>query len=220
MTDIKALQKWNKIDKIHQKELLNNVFCSPCGNTTIVDYDIKDEDMGVILEGNCKTCRQKIFRVVESAWFEEVSNEDEPNFADYEKQVKRIHEKNMELLTVFEMWLVEKGLTKKTINKHVGNVDFYINEYLSYYEPTEVSEGIYMISGFLGDWFVRKAMWSTPAQVKANATSIKKFYGFLLEETDIINKVDYDELCATIKVQMPEWLEHDWFNDDYMDSDW
>ncbi len=31
---------------------------------------------------------------------------------------------------------------------------------------------------FLGYWFIKKAMWSSPVQIKSNAASLKKFFTF------------------------------------------
>ena len=129
---------------------------------------------------------------------------------DFEEQVELIEKENKKLLSAFKKGLKEKGLTEKTIRNHIDNVDFYINDFLCYYEPTNAQEGCsgYAINRFLGDWFIRKAMWSSPAQVKSNAASIKKFYGWMLEATDLIDKFDYEDLCDEIKSEMTTWQEN------------
>jgi len=109
-------------------------------------------------------------------------------------------------LAGFEEWLRNKGLSPKTINTHVSNVDLYINNYLRYYDVLDVSQGPREINGFLGNWFIRKTAWSSCAHIKANAAGIKKFYAYLLEE-NVIQQEDYDDLCWTIKEYMPDWLE-------------
>lgn len=58
---------------------------------------------------------------------------------------------------------------------------------------------------FLGYWFIKKAMWSSPAQIKSNAASLKKFYTFLFEKGQI-DKEDLDDLKERIKEDMPEWI--------------
>ena len=63
------------------------------------------------------------------------------------------------------------------------------------------------IPEFLGDWFIRKAMWSSPAYVKSNATSLKKFYGWMLETTPSIKKKDYQMVCFIMKEELPFWME-------------
>ena len=131
------------------------------------------------------------------------------NFNDYklyEQKVKEINNKNDNHLKNFSKWLEHQKLSHKTINNHVNNVDFYINDYLCYYKPQDFKEGCNNIDGFLGDWFIRKAMWASPAHIKSNAASIKKFYSFMLEESKI-SKENYDYLCKTIKEYMSEWIE-------------
>ena len=52
----------------------------------------------------------------------------EYNYDDYEKEVERTRQRNNELLELFRSDLEAKGLAEKTINRHISNVDFYINE--------------------------------------------------------------------------------------------
>ena len=54
-------------------------------------------------------------------------------------------------------------------------------------------------------WFIKKAMWSSKSSIKSNATSLKKFYTFLLEK-GLIEPDDLQELKETIKEEMSEWL--------------
>jgi site-specific recombinase XerD len=124
----------------------------------------------------------------------------------YEKKRNKIQKENELHLAGFEKWLKNKGLSQKTINTHVSNVDFFINDYLCYYDALDVSQGTHHIGGFLGNWFIRKAMWSSCAHIKTNAAGIKKFYAYLLEN-NVVEQDAYDELCWTIKDDMPDWLE-------------
>lgn len=128
------------------------------------------------------------------------------DYKEYEKEVKKIKKKNEKYLNEFENWLKEKKLVSKTINGHLQNVDFYINEFLNYYDASEMEEGCHRIDEFLGDWFIRKCLWSTPSSVKSNAASIKKFYACMLE-LGHIDKENYEMLCEIIKENMEEWLE-------------
>jgi len=123
-----------------------------------------------------------------------------------EAYVKEIEKSNREHLSTFEIWLKAKGLVDKTINSHIDNVDFYINHYLNYYGPQEVQAGCYYIGGFLGSFFIRKAMWSSCPQIKSTAASIKKFYACMLEN-GVVEKDDYANLCEDIKEDMDEWLD-------------
>lgn len=65
VTDFKAAQKWTKIPKNIKQLIINNVFCSKCGVTTIVEYTINDEKFGVLLKGKCKKCGNDVRRLVE-----------------------------------------------------------------------------------------------------------------------------------------------------------
>ncbi len=127
---------------------------------------------------------------------------------DYEKfiaECDKIKKNNNKLLKGFEKWLKASKLKDKTINRHVDNVDFYINEFLLYEDAVEAKDGASDIGMFLGYWFIKKAMWSSSAQIKSNAASLKKFYTFLYEKGQI-DKEDLDDLKERIKEDMPEWI--------------
>ena len=51
---------------------------------------------------------------------------------------------------------MKKGLVKKTIRKHLSNVDLYINDYLNYYDITKVEDGMSSVHSFLDGWFIEK----------------------------------------------------------------
>jgi uncharacterized protein YggL (DUF469 family) len=124
----------------------------------------------------------------------------------YETTVKEIEEVNKLHISTFKKWLKAKELSEKTIDNHINNVDFYINHYLNYYEPQDVKAGCYCIDGFLGGFFIRKALWSSCPQIKSTAASIKKFYACMLEQ-GVVEKEDYASLNEEIKECMDEWLD-------------
>lgn len=128
------------------------------------------------------------------------------DYEKYEAKAEEIRKQNEQLLVEFQQYLIDKQLSTKTINKHVPNVDFYINQFLLHDVLVEAKEGVPFISEFLGYWFIEKALWSSVAQINENATSLKKFYTFLYERGDI-DKETLDELKDTIKEEKPEWLE-------------
>lgn len=127
------------------------------------------------------------------------------DFEKYEADCKKIRKNNKKLLDDFYKWLKASGLKDKTIKNHVNNVDFYINEFLLYEDAIEAKNGALEIDMFLGYWFIKKALWSSPAQIKGNAASLKKFYTFLFEKGQI-DKEELDELKGQIKEDMPEWI--------------
>jgi len=65
VTDFKAAQKWAKIPSHTKQLLVNNVFCTNCGETTITDYSLQDNRFGVSLEGKCNNCGNEVARLVE-----------------------------------------------------------------------------------------------------------------------------------------------------------
>jgi site-specific recombinase XerD len=126
-------------------------------------------------------------------------------YEQYEEDCKRIREANERLLNDFGAWLKLSGLSEKTINNHISNIDFYINEYLLYEGATEAKDGVNTVGMFLGYWFIRKAMWASASSIRGNAASLKKFYAFL-QEKRLIDKEDLNDLEKEIKEDMPEWL--------------
>lgn len=126
------------------------------------------------------------------------------DYQKWEADCERIRKENEVLLEEFKFWLLKSGLSDNTVKSHIGNVDFYINDYLLYSDVVEAKDGAVEIGGFLGDWFIRKATWASPAEVKQNAASLKKFYTFLLQKGEI-DKATLVELKATIKEELPDW---------------
>ena len=80
---------------------------------------------------------------------------------DYEVNVKENRKRNDKFLNEFETYLKKNKLSDKAIRNHVSNVDLYINEFLNYYDVTKMEDGMFEIGMFLGDWYIRKCMWST-----------------------------------------------------------
>ncbi len=137
-------------------------------------------------------------------------------YEEYEILCEKQREKNKEYLDIFEKDLIKSELGKKTINNHLSNVDFYINDFILREEPLEMKEGCgYYLSSFLGDYFIRKCAWSTPATIKTTAASIKKFYMSMLEH-EYVSKEDYQYLSDIIKNEMRTWqADCARFNDDW-----
>ncbi|MBT9149135.1 MAG: recombinase [Dehalococcoidia bacterium] len=127
------------------------------------------------------------------------------DYEKYEEDCKEIRKANERLLNEFEVWLKSSGLSEKTINNHLSNIDFYLNEYLLYEDAAEAKDGVDAVDMFLGYWFIKKAMWASQSSIKGNAASLKRFYTFM-HEKGLIDKEDLIDLKQTIKENMPEWL--------------
>ena len=134
---------------------------------------------------------------------------------NYEIKLEKNEKRNKKFIQVFEFWLNEKGLVQKTIKKHTSNIDLYLNNFLTYSDINKMEDGINEIDSFLGDWFIRKCMWSSKSSIKENASSIKKFYQ-CMKEKGYVTEEDYNSLCEEIKDSMECWLE---FMADYDSGD-
>ena len=137
----------------------------------------------------------------------------------YEINLKKNKKRNEKFLKIFENWLNEQNLVKKTIRKHLDNIDLYINDYLNYYEVTKMEEGVREAYSFLSDWFIRKCLWSSVTSIKEMAASIKKFYKCMSEKGYIDNE-DYQILCEEIKDNMDEFIETVIEYNDYDGEEW
>ena len=137
----------------------------------------------------------------------------------YEINLKKNKKRNEKYIKIFENWLNEQNLVKKTICKHLSNIDLYINDYLNYYEVTKMEEGVREAYSFLSDWFIRKCLWSSVTSIKEMAASIKKFYKCMSEKGYIDNE-DYQILCEEIKDNMDEFIETVIEYNDYDGEEW
>ncbi|MDO5151014.1 MAG: hypothetical protein Q4D76_16720 [Oscillospiraceae bacterium] len=128
------------------------------------------------------------------------------DYDEYIEECKKIKKENKILLDIFADYLKEQKLSDKTIKKHYENVDFYLNDYMLYEDAHPMQDGVCMIGDYLGYFFIRKCMWSTPGTIKSTAASIKKFYKCMLMAGKI-EKDYYQNLCDEIKEGLPEWMD-------------
>ena len=126
------------------------------------------------------------------------------DYDQYLEECKKIKERNYLLLDLFKDDLIQSGLKDKTISRHLSNVEFYINEFLLYMDAYSMEEGLNMLDDYLGNFYIRKCLWSTPGNIKSTAASIKKFYKSMVDHGEI-DKEDYYDLCSLIKDSMDIW---------------
>lgn len=141
------------------------------------------------------------------------------DYKEWEEKVTKNHKRNEKFIQEFEEWLINKGLAKKTIRKHVSNADLYINDYLNYYDAETMEDGVCTLDGFLDGWFIEKCMWSSKNSIKETAASIKKFYE-CMSEKGYVSKEEYKDLCEDIKDNRDDYLEQmdAYDNDTYFDT--
>ncbi len=105
----------------------------------------------------------------------------------------------------FEAWLRATGLKEKTVRRHLDNVGFFLETYLPQMSAQSIEDGCHYVGDFLGYFLIRKCAWSTPATIRQNAASLKKFYRCMLERGQVGQQA-YDELLATIEEDMDDWI--------------
>ena len=132
----------------------------------------------------------------------------------YEEILRQIKRRNDNLIYNFVGRLRRSGISEKTIKKHEENIDFFLNEFVRYMEVPEgklvrlchAEDGIEFVDEFLGDFFIRKAMWSDESSIKSNIASIKKFYQFL-KTLSLISNEEYKKLNDTIRNNKETWIK-------------
>jgi len=122
---------------------------------------------------------------------------------------------NRLILTAFQHYLEQsEKLTKKTVNRHLANVEDYLNNYLIFYGFDLAVSTFSIISDFFS-WGARKNIWISESAIKKAGTSLKKFYQFLIAAGEV--KASYmPEIRGEIEVgiedgimtlmEMDEWF--------------
>jgi len=132
----------------------------------------------------------------------------ETDTSDYDVRVRAIQAANQPILHAFEVWLEQSGLSEKTIQIHVSNIDFFTN-YLVYYEPLkkldEANSGdVWM---FLDDWFPRKALWASITSVTSYLASFKKFFRWM-GETGRVSPQTVTDVLELLKEERGTFLSN------------
>ena len=126
-------------------------------------------------------------------------------YKDNKQAWAEIRQENAKLLAEFEQWLVRK-VASGTIQRHLQDVEPYINTFLLYKEAAATSPGARRIAKFLVYWFIRRATWANPTSIKENAASLGKFCSFMQEKGEI-DASELKDLKQTIKEAMDERLK-------------
>ena len=126
----------------------------------------------------------------------------------YDARVRAIRAYNQPILEEFRAWLEQSGLSKKTVENHVENIDFF-TEYLVYYDDplkklAEADSGdVWM---FLANWFPRKALWASVTSVKSYFASFKKFFRWM-GETGRVSPETVADVLTVLKDGRDHFLE-------------
>ena len=61
--DFEACKEWKSWPEERRKLYLNNAYCHNCGVTSFaLGYNIRKDKIGIVVEGVCKKCGEKIVR--------------------------------------------------------------------------------------------------------------------------------------------------------------
>ncbi|MFR3685688.1 MAG: DUF6933 domain-containing protein [Enterococcus sp.] len=89
------------------------------------------------------------------------------------------------VLAAFQQYLEQhEKLTKKTVNKHLANIEDYLSGYLIFYGYDLAVSTFEVISDFFS-WGARKNVWISESAVKKAGSSMKKFYQFLIAAGEV-----------------------------------
>ncbi len=67
VASIAPMQKWMAIPEYGRQFLLNNVWCSHCGEVrSLKHYTVEAEGSDIVLLGNCPVCNHEVARYVET----------------------------------------------------------------------------------------------------------------------------------------------------------
>lgn len=121
-----------------------------------------------------------------------------------EEQKEAIRKKNEIILEEFQSYLENRSLAEQSIEKHVYNITYFLNEYLLYRDkrPEEV---VLEIDNFMGKWFIKKTPWITVSSIQLMISSLKQFYRFLLFQ-EKISKKELETMLNKIKRSQNDWI--------------
>lgn len=195
------------------------------GQRFILHYDFGDD---WIFEIQVQDIHDEKTRVIAHVTEEKGSVEQYPDYDDWEDddddydeepdEAISARKENKKYMDMFLKDLKASGVSDKTIQNHMDNVDFYLTDYLPFTdeECTDMKAGAeaFNLRDFFGYFYIHKCMWSTPNNLKTTGASIKKFYKCMADHGEI-SKDKYKELCTLFKEEMSDWQEEcRRFNDD------
>ncbi len=123
---------------------------------------------------------------------------------DWTEKIDDVKKKMEPVFEQFEVYLKGRKLKKKTVQKKVQFVAFFLFEFLYIYGDveniSEVDEDI--IRTFLGNWYIRKFMNPNMTEIRGFLNAIADFYTFL-HKNDLMYSTDtIKEVCKDKK-----WFE-------------
>lgn len=143
----------------------------------------------------------------------------------YEEMAARLTDANEGYLAHFTNDLIlEKKMGKVKAHEHAERLRFFGNDYLLNYGSEGLVDGVGSFPSFVGDWFIRKCMWSDVRAVKENVESFRLWLRFLagskkVPPEDLVDlhrrlEKDLDRWCLRAQCYNdPEWEPEDLFDE-------
>lgn len=126
---------------------------------------------------------------------------------NYEKRHAALLAANADLLHEFHAHLLASKHSKKMAAAHRDRLSFFADVYLADYCNVPLAEGFEKIGEYLGDWFIRKAMWSDLKTINENIATFRAFYAFM-NASGRLGDDALGELEETIAKESGIWLRH------------
>lgn len=112
---------------------------------------------------------------------------------------------NRLILIAFQQYLEQhEKQTKKTVNKHLANIEDYLSGYLIFYGFDIAVSSFEVISDFFS-WGARKNVWISESAVKKAGSSMKKFYQFLIAAGEV-EAADMPEIREQIEMGVDDGI--------------
>ena len=154
-------------------------------------------------ECSIEECKE-IFEAIEK-YLTMHDDEDSYDFEDYDDELwEFLYERNEQLILFFKKDLEKQGLARKTIKRHLSNIDIFLNGYCAHENIKDIAEGAHSTYGF--SYYCTYDLGATYGTLRTAMSSVKKFYSFLLS-CGLITERDFEQLKIDIKESMQEWRE-------------
>jgi hypothetical protein len=127
-------------------------------------------------------------------------------------EVEAACERNVEIIDAFEAWLDGKGLSEKTVQRHLSNAQFFADEYMALQGgnagvPRSAEQADRMdVDDYASEWFLENVRWLSVTKAKASIAALKKLY-VCLKESGRMETEKADEVLDLLKAERGRYIE-------------
>ncbi|MDO4537948.1 MAG: plasmid pRiA4b ORF-3 family protein [Coriobacteriales bacterium] len=109
---------------------------------------------------------------------------------------------NNSLLIMFEKHLSDSGLHPRTVQNHLDNVYFFLDEYLMR-RRTSAVDGLHSVEDYLGNWLIN-TYESSKTFLKNCASSLNKFYQWMAS-CGYVDSEEQKRVQRNVRAHLSEW---------------